>query len=275
MDKRQIKEFFAPHELDLFNIHHLYIEIDHQSKQAFYELHQIKTDYITRDYINFLYKGVDIFDKEKWDNTLNKIRDISKSSSDYVEYLIENNILPYNFPQTLEDNYQEVLNFLNRNNLITKMPKWDDSYYIGKRYDEYYILVSHSRDSKILEESNYQSIKSFCEKNSINFIEIRSNHWAVGWIESIGVREDDYDSIEKCEEILEKLEEYPIFDEEDFSQRESEEASRIEEMIKEDLKKSFSQNSLTYNEKVEYAKRMWQIDLNRSIKDQLMDMVEI
>lgn len=159
--------------------------------------------------------------------------------------------------------------------MITKMQKWDGSNYIGKRYDEYYILCGHSRDSKILEESNYQSIKLYCDKEKINYIEICSNHWAVGWIELIGIHEKDSISIEKANEILEKLEGYPIFDEEDFSQRENEEALKIEEMIKEDLRKKFSQNDMTYEEKKTFAKRIWQIDLNRSIRDQSIDMVEV
>jgi len=31
----------------------------------------------------------------------------------------------------------------------------------------------------------------------------------------------------------------------------------------------------TYEEKKDYARKMWQIDLNRSIKEQSMDMVGI
>ena len=127
-------------------------------------------------------------------------------------------------------NYNSTLEYLKQNNLITKMPKWDGSYYIGPRYDDYYIISGHSRHSKILEESNYQTIKEYLSKNSINFIEVSFNHWAVGWIETLMIQEDDIKGIEFINDnILDRLEDYPVFDEEDFYQREYEEATEIKE----------------------------------------------
>jgi len=263
MDKNQIKEYFAPYDLDLLNIHHLYIEIDHESKTAFYELNFVKTDYLSSDYIRYLYKSIDIFDildTNKTDKIQSQISDIGNRNSEYIGYLIDNDLLEYNIIPEVKDDYQEVLNFLNRNHLITRMPKWDGSNYIGKSYDDYYILCGHSRDSKIWEESNYQSIKRYLEKKNVHFIEICSNHWAVGWIESIGIQEEDYEAIEEANEILERLEDYPIFDEEDFSQREMEEEFKIYSMIKEDLIRKFLQNSMTYEEKKEYCKKVWFFD---------------
>ncbi len=263
MDKKQISEYFAPYDIDLLNVHHLYIEIDHESKTAFYELNFVKNDYLSSDYIRYLYKSIDIFDildKNKTDKIQSKISDIGDRNSEYIGYLIDNDLLEYNIIPEVKDDYQEVLNFLNRNHLMTRMPKWDGSNYIGKRYDDYYILVGHSRDSEIRDESNYQSIKRCLENKNIHFIEICSNHWAVGWVEYIGIQEEDYEAIEEANEILERLEDYPIFDEEDYSQREYEETIKFEEMIKEDLKSHFSQNNLSYEEKREYCKRVWFFD---------------
>lgn len=174
-------------------------------------------------------------------------------------------------------NYSSTLEYLKQQkNLITKMPKWDGSYYIGPRYDDYYIITGHSRDSKILEESNYQTIKEYLSKNSINFIEVSCNHWAVGWIECLMVQEDNIKDIEFInDEILDKLEDYPVFDEEDFYQREYEEAEKIKEDMIKDLRHTFRNKSMSYEEKKAYALSYYHLDLGKDkIKDIALEMVE-
>jgi len=173
-------------------------------------------------------------------------------------------------------NYNSTLEYLKQNNLITKMPKWDGSYYIGPRYDDYYIIVGHSRDSKILEESNYQTIKEYLSKNLINFIEVSFNHWAVGWIETLMIQEDDIQGIEFINDnILDRLEDYPIFDEEDFYKREYEEATEIKEDMIKDMRNKFQNSNMTYEEKKAYAKRYWYLELGRDkIMEKALEMVE-
>ena len=173
-------------------------------------------------------------------------------------------------------NYNSTLEYLKQNNLITKMPKWDGSYYIGPRYDDYYIIAGHSRDSRILEESNYTSIKEFLEKNKINFIEVSFNHWAVGWIETLMIQEDDIKGIEFINDnILDKLEDYPIFDEDDFYTREFEEAEKIKEDMIKDLRYKFQDSNMTYEEKKAYAKEYWHLELGRDkIMEKALEMVE-
>lgn len=174
-------------------------------------------------------------------------------------------------------NYSSTLEYLKQNNLITKLPKWEGSYYIGPRYDDYYIIAGHSRDSMILEESNYQTIKEFLEKNKINFIEVSFNHWAVGWIECLMIQEDNIKDIEFInDEILDKLEDYPIFDEDDFYTREFEEAEKIKEDMIKDLRHTFISKSMSYEEKKAYAKRCWYLELGRDkIMEKALEMVEI
>ena len=174
-------------------------------------------------------------------------------------------------------NYSSTLEYLKQNNLITKMPKWDGSYYIGPRYDDYYIIAGHSRDSRILEESNYTSIKEFLEKNKINFIEVSFNHWAVGWIEELMIQEDDIKDIEFInDEILDKLEDYPVFDEEDFYKREYEEATEIKEDMIKDMRNKFQNSNMTYEEKKAYALRCWHLKLGQDkIMERALEMVEI
>jgi len=174
-------------------------------------------------------------------------------------------------------NYNSILEYLKQQkNLITKMPKWDGSYYIGPRYDDYYIIVGHSRDSKILEESNYQTIKEYLSKNLINFIEVSFNHWAVGWIECLMIQEDNIKDIEFInDEILDKLEDYPVFDEEDFYIREYEEATEIKEDMIKDMRNKFQNSNMTYEEKKAYAKRHWYLELGRDkIMEKALEMVE-
>jgi hypothetical protein len=173
-------------------------------------------------------------------------------------------------------NYNSTLEYLKQNNLITKMPKWDGSYYIGPRYDDYYIIAGHFRDSRILEESNYTSIKEFLEKNKINFIEVSFNHWAVGWIEYLMVQEDNIKDIEFInDEILDKLEDYPVFDEDDFYTREFEEAEKIKEDMIKDLRHTFRNKSMSYEEKKAYAKRCWYLELGiDKIMEKALEMVE-
>lgn len=100
------------------------------------------------------------------------------------------------------------------------LDKWRyENNYIGKDYSDYYILYSHHRDSDILNESNYQTIKKqFIDLNGV--IEICSNHWAVGWVETILIHKSAEETIEKGIEILERLSDYPVLDERDLSNRE-------------------------------------------------------
>lgn len=100
------------------------------------------------------------------------------------------------------------------------LDKWRyENNYIGKDYSDYYILYSHHRDSDILNESNYQGLKGmFIDLNGV--IEICSNHWAVGWVETILIHKSAEETIKKGIEILERLSDYPVLDEEDFSNRE-------------------------------------------------------
>jgi hypothetical protein len=58
----------------------------------------------------------------------------------------------------------------------------------------------------------------FIDLNGV--IEICFNHWAVGWVESLLIHESAGETIEKGIEILNALSDYPVLDEEDFSNRE-------------------------------------------------------
>lgn len=98
------------------------------------------------------------------------------------------------------------------------MEKWSGKDYIGERYDEYYLLYSHHRDSDIINESNYQTLKKiFIDLPGV--IERSANHWAVGWVEYLLIHEKEHDTLVKGEYYLGQLKDYPILDEDDFSNR--------------------------------------------------------
>lgn len=54
---------------------------------------------------------------------------------------------------------------------------------------------------------------------------IREGHWAVGWVEWIGIHQDAQGALQKAEKILAGLEDYPVVDEVDWSALEDAEAT--------------------------------------------------
>lgn len=134
------------------------------------------------------------------------------------------------------------------------MGLWSNpSNYFGNCYDGYYYLYSKNRDSDIGESSNYDSIVRMLENNgiyiAINFdittvcrdctllnecdgsctvlpdvIKATASHWAVGHVESILIRSHVSGNVRKVVlGICDKLSEYPLLDEDDYYERESEE----------------------------------------------------
>ena len=116
------------------------------------------------------------------------------------------------------------------------MQKWSRSEnYIGETYNDYYVLLSRHRDSGLVEESNFQSALKMLNGESDTVKVIRFSHWLCGWIEVILIHESDKESIDKGNEIEKALESYPILDEEDFYERESERREEILEEIRKDI----------------------------------------
>ena len=115
------------------------------------------------------------------------------------------------------------------------MEKWSRSdNYIGKTYYDYYVLLSHSRDSGLVEESNFQSALKILGGESDTVKIIRSSHWAVGWIEMILIHESDKEAIIKGNEIEKALDNYTILDEDVFSDVVTEKKTEMHDQIKYD-----------------------------------------
>ena len=92
--------------------------------------------------------------------------------------------------------------------------------------DNFLILMSRSRDSDVLSESNWdRALKELGGESESVRID-RIGHWACGWYELLSVDENS-ELIYKAFEIEAALEDYPVLDDEDFSEREQIEADRV------------------------------------------------
>ena len=92
------------------------------------------------------------------------------------------------------------------------------------------IVYTHNRDSGLLDLSNASMIEKtlepFIDDEDPDVVMESHNHWACGWIDGFSIRvfRDDQitDAFRKYHELAERLAEYSILDEEDYSRREYE-----------------------------------------------------
>jgi hypothetical protein len=77
-----------------------------------------------------------------------------------------------------------------------------------------------TRDSQILEESNYHTLrKQLDAANSDDWAAMEFGHWACGWFKIIVVRPGS-SAAQIAQDAEQKLQDYPILNEDDFSNRE-------------------------------------------------------
>lgn len=107
--------------------------------------------------------------------------------------------------------------------------KWTrPDHYFGASWPEYYSSgCRRSRDSDDLEESNFHCMLRELGGESETVLVIRESHWAVGWVEWIAIHESDSEALKTADEIQDALAGYPVIDEEDWSERETESANII------------------------------------------------
>ena len=103
----------------------------------------------------------------------------------------------------------------------TELTRWNPGpHYFGDRFDDYYVILSKSRDSDAAERSNFDAtVKLLGENGKV----IRAAHFLVGWMEQILVHEKNKDGIRTAEDILRKLKDYPVLDEDLYCRYEEEE----------------------------------------------------
>ena len=127
---------------------------------------------------------------------------------------------------------------------MNELNKWEtpDSY-AGHNPVGDYTLYSRTRDSSIMENSNYELIlkelselaEPFDNVRDWNDIDdgepyvydFRAGHWACGWIEQIIIRQDaPKEIIERAKEIEAALSDYPVYSDDDYSERQCNEMCR-------------------------------------------------
>jgi len=111
--------------------------------------------------------------------------------------------------------------------------------YAGQTWYDYFGTgQGRSRDSDALERANFQATL-----NALGFkgeetpddcptindeptrVIVRENHWACGWVEWIAIHKSDDKGLKIADEIAENLENYPVIDEELYSEIEDEDCN--------------------------------------------------
>lgn len=97
--------------------------------------------------------------------------------------------------------------------------------------DQWAIIYTHNRDSGLLDQSNASVIAKamalFTEGDEPSVVMETHSHWAVGHIDGFSIRVFDGDgeiteAFRKYHELSEAMDDYPILDESDYSERELE-----------------------------------------------------
>jgi hypothetical protein len=98
--------------------------------------------------------------------------------------------------------------------------------YSGVDWSDYYMAIGRHRDSNILDNSNFDSFLALLGgENGGNVVVANSSHWAVGWVECILVhKQAPKRTLAVLTQTLESLDDYPIVDEDHYSNAENEEA---------------------------------------------------
>lgn len=111
-----------------------------------------------------------------------------------------------------------------------RSPSFGLSSDLHHRLDWFVIRVARTRDSNVLEECNWKSAckslgEAVGEKEDLWEI-VRFSHWACGWVEHILVAPDSL-AREEAQVIEAALEDYPILDDESYSEMVSEAAHEV------------------------------------------------
>lgn len=101
--------------------------------------------------------------------------------------------------------------------------KWTrpDSY-MGAEWPEHYVFLGRHRDSDTLTESNFECALEELGGVSETVLVVHEGHWAVGWVEWIAIHESDTVALDKARDMCDALDQYPVLNEDEWSNREFE-----------------------------------------------------
>lgn len=97
--------------------------------------------------------------------------------------------------------------------------------YTGENWPEYFVFLGQSRDSNALERSNFRIGLGELGGESETVHVVREGHWAVGWVEWIAIHQDNPAAVLAADQMLCALSDYPVLNDEDFSELELEDAA--------------------------------------------------
>jgi hypothetical protein len=100
-----------------------------------------------------------------------------------------------------------------------------DNYFGATWPATYSAGVGQSRDSDALERSNFACMLEAIGGESETVTVVRESHWAVGWVEWIAIHQDDDKALEVADKIKGKLDNYPVVNEDHWSELEHEDAN--------------------------------------------------
>ena len=105
--------------------------------------------------------------------------------------------------------------------------------YIGQEWQGWFVFLGQHRDSDALDRSNFDAAFQLLAPLSENVDQddetpgvqvVHEGHWAVGWVEWIAIHGSNTAALAEASRIAERLENYPVLDEDAFCQLESDEA---------------------------------------------------
>lgn len=100
--------------------------------------------------------------------------------------------------------------------------------YAGEVWPCYYSFLGQSRDSDALERANFDAGWEAVKATNPEHAQIvREHHWAVGWVEWIAIHQDETEALKVADRIKGGLEDYPVVDEELWTEYEEEEARQV------------------------------------------------
>jgi hypothetical protein len=107
---------------------------------------------------------------------------------------------------------------------------------------DWVVVVGQNRDSDMLTQSNFVSALEMLGGEGKNVEIARFGHWGCGWFELILVNPKSMKSLKVAYEIKKSLEDYPVLNEGDYSEREHEYRSEYADQAKDSLAEALSKH---------------------------------
>jgi hypothetical protein len=114
--------------------------------------------------------------------------------------------------------------------------------YAGDGMGDLVVVVGRNRDSDILSESNFQCALDMLGGESKNVKVGRFGHWACGWFELVMVNPRSKKHLKIAYDIQKSLDNYPVLDESDYNDRQSEKYSDYADSSKQKLAEALSKH---------------------------------